>query len=133
MLTGIIAACNSIPVGYLDASNGVYTPDTLVIKSVLNPEDPDDAKRTEFQIPWQSNPIQGVAGTPQLQFCITAVTDENGNPTDGVLSQISLVGKARITVGYDHTIPAGRYKLNLKVSNEDHVYDYPEIFTLIVE
>lgn len=132
-LMGIVAACNSVPVGYLDAANGVYTPDSLVIKSVMNPDDPEDAKRIEFQIPWQSNPIQGVAGTPQLQFCITAVVDESGNPAADVLSQITLVGKARITVGYDHTIPAGRYKLDLKVNNEDHEYDYPEIFTLIVE
>ena len=135
ILTGIAAACDQVPVGYLDAANGEYTPDSLVIKSVLNPDDPDDAKRIEFQSPWQSNPIQGVAGTPQLRFCITSITDEKGNASpDAVLSQIYLVGaKARITVGYDHTIPAGRYKLSLKVSNEDHEQDYPEIFTLIVE
>lgn len=134
ILTGIAAACDKVPVGYLDAANGEYTPDSLVIKSVLNPDDPDDAKRIEFQIPWQSNPIQGVAGTPQLRFSVTLVTDENGNTFADALSQIYLVGaKARITVGYDHTIPAVRYKLSLKASNEDHEQDYPEIFTLIVE
>lgn len=134
MFVGCFAACNNIPVGFLDAANGEYTPDSLVIKGKLDPENPADADRIKFAIPWQSNPIQGVDGTPQLVFSVTSVADPEGVPQPDVQKQIYLVGaKARITVANDHTIPAGRYILDMKVENEDHEYYFPKVFTLIVE
>ena len=132
-ITGVYA-CNKVPVGYLDGENAVYTPDSLIIKSTLNSEDPEDSRRIKFNIPWQSNPIQGLDGTPFLICNITSVEDENGINKPEILKQIFLIGaKARITIYINHSIPIGRYKLNLNVRNEDHEYYYPKIFTLIVE
>lgn len=132
-LSGLYA-CDRETVGFLDAENGIYTPDSLVIKRYLDPEEPEDAKRLKFNIPWQSNPIQGLDGTPFLNCTVTSVVDEEGTFRQDVLKQINLVGaKARITINIDHSIPSGRYKLSLCVRNEDHEYNYSEIFTLIVE
>lgn len=43
--------CDHTTVGYLDAKCGLSVPDTVYFKAVLNPEDPEEARRIQFEIP----------------------------------------------------------------------------------
>ena len=56
-----LAACEKPTVGFLDVKNAAFTPDTLEIRTVLDPK--KDANREKNQAPWVSGAIQSVLGT----------------------------------------------------------------------
>lgn len=48
--------CDKTAVGYLKTDNAVYTPDSLVVKAILDPI--VDQKQIEKEMPYQSGEIQ---------------------------------------------------------------------------
>lgn len=42
--------CQDVTVGYLMTSNATYTPDSMVVKAVLDPV--EDERQIKFEIPW---------------------------------------------------------------------------------
>lgn len=70
--------CQDVTVGYLMTSNATYTPDSMVVKAVLDPV--EDERQIKFEIPWQSAPIEGVQGTFPMVYSIKSVASDNGHP-----------------------------------------------------
>ena len=54
--------CQDVTVGYLMTSNATYTPDSMVVKAVLDPV--EDERQIKFEIPWQSAQISVGNHTP---------------------------------------------------------------------
>lgn len=122
--------------GYLDAGHAHYVPDTLSVKAVLEPEkDADDARRAEFRIPWQSPVIQGVEGTNPRAYRVFRVEDGEGERVDDVAAaQFRMGVNGIIELPWNHTVPPGRYRIGLEISNMDgkNKAFFPALFTFIV-
>lgn len=118
--------CQNITVGYLMTRNAKYTPDSMVVKAVLDPV--TDARRIQFRIPWQSTGMEGVEGTTPVRYSIRSIGSENA----GFLSQFRMYGKGIIELPYNHTVPVGRYVIDLRIENEGYTHDLDSVFTVIV-
>ena len=59
--------CQDVTVGYLMTSNATYTPDSMVVKAVLDPV--EDERQIKFEIPWQSAPIEGWTSYENCVWC----------------------------------------------------------------
>ena len=68
----VIGCQKDIAIGYLNVTNAMYSPDSLVVKAKLDEE--EDAYQIEHKIPWQSNEIDGVEGTLPIYFQIWGIT-----------------------------------------------------------
>ena len=123
------SGCHDITPGYLKADDAGYTPDTLVVKAVLDAE--QDKDRIDRQEPWQSSTIDGVQGTFPITYSIKAIHTTDGNSE--AAKQIGMQGKGIITIPFDHTIPAGRYTLDVRIRNEGYTVDKDSIFTVIIQ
>lgn len=124
-----VVCCQDITVGYLMTTNAAYTPDTMVVKAVLDPV--EDARQIKFEIPWQSVSIEGVQGTSPMVFSIKSVACDNGHPE--AASQFTVARKGVIELPWNHTVPPGRYVFTLEVSNEGYTRALDSIFTVIVK
>ena len=118
--------CQDITVGYLMTRNAKYTPDSMVVKAVLDPV--ADARRIQFRIPWQSTGMEGVEGTAPVRYSIRSIGSEHAE----VFSQFRMYGKGIIELPYDHTVPVGRYVIDLRIENEGYTLDLDSVFTVIV-
>ena len=119
--------CQDITVGYLMTRNAKYTPDSLIVKAVLDPV--TDARRIQFRIPWQSTAMEGVQGTSPVRYSIRGIGNEHAES----LSQFRMYGKGIIELPYDHTVPVGRYVIDLRIENEGYMHDLDSVFTVIVK
>lgn len=133
-LMTVFAACERMKVGYLQAENAAYAPDTVFVIRNLDPAD----SRAVHNSPWNSSPIQGVAGTAPLKYEFVSVTAANGGDAEkfqalvksgefflqGSVVLLKQEGVARI--------PNGNYTLTLRVSNEDHHRLLKDVITLSV-
>lgn len=132
VVTGFVLTCIwgcEVTEGFLEAENAKYTPDSLVVKAVLDPV--HDADRIEWQMPWQSVPIEGTFGTPVVSYAIERVDSDNGYTE--AARQFRLVRKAVIELPCDHTLPVGKYVITLRISNDDHVAVIDSVYTVRVE
>lgn len=123
----IVTGCQDITVGYLETRDAVYAPDSMIVKSVLDPV--EDARQIEFEIPWQSTSIEGILGTAPIQYSIKNITCDYPEAT----SQFSMQGAGIIKLPWNHTVPPGRYVFDVEVSNEGYNVVLERIFTVIVE
>lgn len=121
--------CQDVTVGYLMTTNAAYTPDSLVVKAVLDPV--EDARQIKFEIPWQSTSIEGVQGTFPMHYSIKSITCDNGHPE--AASQFTVARKGVIELPWNHTVPPGRYVISLEVSNEGYTRLLDSVFTVIVK
>ena len=121
--------CQDVTVGYLMTSNATYTPDSMVVKAVLDPV--EDERQIKFEIPWQSAPIEGVQRTFPMVYSIKSVASDNGHPE--VASQFTVARKGVIELPWNHTVPPGRYVFTLEVSNEGYTRVLDSIYTVIVK
>lgn len=127
------SSCEKIKIGFLDTENAAYTPDSLVVKTMLDPYT-SDSIQINLQKPYQSSPIQGIDGTPVIHYKINTIRDEYGkNVSEDILSQFGIVRKAVIEIAYNHSIPIGEYFIEILVYNEDNSIILPEIFKVVVE
>ena len=123
----IVTGCQDITVGYLETRDAVYAPDSMIVKSVLDPV--GDARQIEFEIPWQSTSIEGILGTAPIRYSIKNIASEHPDAT----SQFSMQGAGIIKLPWNHTVPPGRYVFDVEVSNEGCNVVLERIFTVIVE
>lgn len=131
IITAFITSCNDVEIGYLMTTNAKYVPDSMVVKARLDPENNDDARREQFQIPWQSVKIEGVQGTMPIRYEIQSITAGDLNQT--IRDQFKIKDGGVIELQWNHAIPEGRYVISLKVSNEGHVEILDSLFTVIVK
>lgn len=122
-------SCEKQEIGYLDTTNAVYVPDSVVFHT-LNPEDPEDARTIKFEIPFQSQGIQGVQGTLPISYSIARI--ESDKESAAFLNQFKLSGKAQIELPFNHTVPAGRYIFSIRVNNEGRTADLDSAITVII-
>ncbi len=117
--------------GFLFTENAGYTPDSVEFKAELNPELPEDSRRIEFEIPWQSQGIQGVDGTPPIEYSISRVEPE---VPEADLTQFTINrGSGVLELPYNHTLPTGRYRISLYVSNIRNKIELPSVLTIIIK
>ena len=70
-------SCDKTTVGYLFADNLTYTPDSIVVKAVLDPV--EDEEQIDKEIPWQSVALEGVQGTSPINYAIENVVTPDSN------------------------------------------------------
>lgn len=121
--------CQDVTVGYLRTENAKYVPDTMLVKSVLDPA--EDAQQIKFETPWQSTSINGVQGTFPIRYEIRSIQCDNGHPE--AASQIQMIKRGVVMLPWNHTVPPGRYVINIRVSNEGYTYDLDSVFTVVVK
>lgn len=130
----LIAGCEKIDTGFLNAKNAYYRPDSMIIKGALNPADPEDQHRIDNRIPWNGSEISNVQGTAVIYYKVNAVYDSSGTPVaEEIARQFTIIGKGAVEVASGHTIPAGKYLLDILIFNKDHSFVLEKGFTVIVE
>ncbi|MCT4614802.1 MAG: hypothetical protein N4A49_08000 [Marinifilaceae bacterium] len=123
-------SCDDIAIGYLEGEDAGYNPDSLVVRSVLDPV--LDAKRIESPWPWVSAPINGVFGTLPIKYQIAGASSEDGN-VEEFLKYIKIRGNGAFEVSVNENIPKGDYFMNIRIYNEDHELNRDRIFKIIVK
>lgn len=130
-----LSSCHDMPVGYLKVENAEYAPDTLVAYQEV---DEWDSHVTDNS-PWTSYAIQGVAGTVPITYEFYDVEATEGGDATAFKKAIA-EGSIRlqgslIQVFYmaSKSLPEGRYRISLKVQNEDHSAILSNIFTVIIK
>lgn len=126
----VLTACHKPTVGFLQAGNAVYVPDTMVVRKVLNPV--DDAYRIANNAPWVSPKLQGLAGTAPISYEIVDVTSTDGDATL-FRNLVTIRGGGRMEFPLKSVIPAGRYVVSVRVSNEGYSSVVENAFTFIVK
>ena len=116
-----------ININIMRAFNAMYSPDSLVVKAKLDEE--EDAYQIEHKIPWQSNEMDGVEGTLPIYFQIRGI---NGGQPE-IMTQFSIKPTGVLELPYNHTVPSGRYIIDVKVGNRDHGYTIDSAFTVIIK
>lgn len=125
-----MTACHQPTVGFLQAGNAVYVPDTMRVRKVLNPV--DDAYRIANNAPWVSPKLQGLAGTAPITYEIAGVTSTDGDATL-FRNLVTIRGGGRMEFPLKSAIPAGRYVVSVRVSNEGYSHVVEDAFTFIVK
>lgn len=128
-----IYSCEKQEVGYLRTQDVSYTPDSLVVKARLDPEDANDAKIMKYEIPWQSQEIEGVQGTSPITYAIKSIRTDEGNVPMDIAAQFKMVRKGVVQIPFDHKIPIGRYSIGITIKNVNRIVDKDSIFTVIVQ
>ncbi len=127
LLLLVQAGCHDVTVGYLETRDAVYQSDSMIVKAELDPD--WDARQIEFQIPWQSTSIEGVQGTAPIHYSIKSINSAHPEVAD----QFTMQGKGIIELPWNHTVPPGRYVIDIRVSNEGYTYDLDSVFTVVVK
>ncbi len=127
-----LGACEKPTVGFLDVKNAKFAPDTLEIRTVLDPK--KDANREKNQAPWVSGVIQNILGTDPKVYEFVSVTSTAGEEAASLFaSELKVYGNSRMEVPLKPQAPKGSYKVTLKVSNEGYSALLPDIFTFIIK
>ena len=93
----------------------------------------EDRERVKWDVPWISNPIEGVQGTAQIFVTVKSIREEGGGSVAEALEQIKVYGDGTFEVPLQHTIPVGRYVISLNFRNEGYSKDVDDCFTIIVK
>ena len=113
-----VAACNTMPVGFLRTEGASFSPDTLNV--------------------WVSYRIQGVAGTNPINYELADVKATEGGDAEKfkALAQKGLlkVDGGMIVLMQEGVaeLPNGRYTLSLRVYNDGHSQTIDDVYTIIV-
>lgn len=127
-----LSACEKPRVGYLEVENAEFAPDTLFIRTVLDPA--KDATREANQAPWVSGVIQGVLGTDPMIYELVSITSPGREEAANVLAgEIKVHGNSRMEIPLKPQAPKGTYNVTLRVSNEGYSALLPDIFTIVIE
>ena len=130
-----VAACNTMPVGFLRTEGASFSPDTLNVYH--NPH--SSTPRYNDHRPWVSYRIQGVAGTNPINFELAGVKATEGGDAEKfkALAQKGLlkVDGGMIVLMHEGVaeLPnSGRYTLSLRVYNDGHSKTIDDVYTIIV-
>ena len=130
-----VAACNTMPVGFLRTEGASFSPDTLNVYH--NPH--SSTPRYNDHRPWVSYRIQGVAGTNPINYELADVKASEGGDAEKfkALAQKGLlkVDGGMIVLMHEGVaeLPnSGRYTLSLRVYNDGHSKTIDDVYTIIV-
>ena len=130
-----VAACNTMPVGFLRTEGASFSPDTLNVYHNPHASTP----RYNDHRPWVSYRIQGVAGTNPINFELADVKATEGGDAEKfkALAQKGLlkVDGGMIVLMHEGVaeLPnSGRYTLSLRVYNDGHSKTIDDVYTIIV-
>ena len=130
-----VAACNTMPVGFLRTEGASFSPDTLNVYHNPHASTP----RYNDHRPWVSYRIQGVAGTNPLNYELADVKATEGGDAEKfkALAQKGLlkVDGGMIVLMHEGVaeLPnSGRYTLSLRVYNDGHSQTISDVYTIIV-
>ena len=130
-----VAACNTMPVGFLRTEGASFSPDTLNVYH--NPH--ASTLRYNDHRPWVSYRIQGVAGTNPINYELADVKATEGGDAEKfkALAQKGLlkVDGGMIVLmqeGVAELPNSGRYTLSLRVYNDGHSQTISDVYTIIV-
>ncbi|WP_315357679.1 hypothetical protein [Prevotella denticola] len=135
MLTiGFSASCSKMDVGYLRTAGASFTPDSINAFHNIDPT----SDRAVNNLPFVSTRIQGVAGTNPVNFELAGV--KAGSPEQEQLflklcreGEISVAGGlVVVSLKAVKQLPNGRYRLSLRVYNEDHEAVLENVFKVVV-
>lgn len=127
-----LCSCEEKTIGYLDTENIGYSVDSIVFKAILNPDYEDDARQLKLQMPFSTGEIQGVQGTLPITYMIREIDCSNEDVKRNAVQQFHIIGKGRIQLAFNHTLPIGRYIINLRIENEGHYVDADSVLTIII-
>ena len=130
-----VAACNTMPVGFLRTEGASFSPDTLNVYHNPHASTP----RYNDHRPWVSYRIQGVAGTNPINYELADVKATEGGDAEKckALAQKGLlkVDGGMIVLmqeGVAELPTSGRYTLSLRVYNDGHSKTIDDVYTIIV-
>lgn len=130
-----MAACNTMPVGFLRTEGASFSPDTLNVYHNPHASTP----RYNDHRPWVSYRIQGVAGTNPINYELADVKATEGGDAEKfkALAQKGLlkVDGGMIVLMHEGVaeLPnSGRYTLSLRVYNDGHSKTIDDVYTIIV-
>ena len=130
-----VAACNTMPVGFLRTEGASFSPDTLNVYHNPHASTP----RYNDHRPWVSYRIQGVAGTNPINYGLADVKATEGGDAEKfkALAQKGLlkVDGGMIVLMHEGVaeLPnSGRYTLSLRVYNDGHSQTISDVYTIIV-
>jgi hypothetical protein len=126
-----MAACHDTEVGYLEAEDAIYVPDSLVVRNTPDPV--LDAIRIENDAPWLSNTIQGIIGTQPMSFHIVDVKGASEQDKSLIIEKVRVDGGGRFWIPLDANLPVGEHIISLEVRNEGQTRVLKDIFRLIIE
>ena len=126
-----MASCHDSEVGYLEAEEAIYVPDSLVVRNTPDPV--IDAVRIENDAPWLTYPIQGIIGTQPMSFSIEDVKGASEQVKNLIIEKVTVDGAGRLYISLDAGIPVGEYILSLRVNNEGQTRYLNDIFRLIIK
>ena len=131
----VVAACNTMPVGFLRTEGASFSPDTLNVYHNPHASTP----RYNDHRPWVSYRIQGVAGTNPINYELADVKATEGGDAEKfkALAQKGLlkVDGGMIVLmqeGVAELPNSGRYTLSLRVYNDGHSQTISDVYTIIV-
>ena len=127
----LYSGCKDVKVGYLFTHNAKYNPDSVVFNAYLDEANDDDAHRTKFEIPWQSQSLEGVQGTNPIRYSIERIDSDHNDPE--ILNQFSAVQKGIIQLPWNHTVPQGKYIISLRISNEGYSVVLDSMIIVIIK
>lgn len=125
-----LSGCSEQEIGYMQTENAKYDPAMMDIRLVLDEE--LDAYRIFNVAPWVSPKIQGVVGTNPMIFQIEDVVSEDGD-AEMFKALLTVRGGGRMEFPLVSDIPAGKYVVSLRVSNEGHTHILKNVFTFNVK
>ena len=123
-------ACQDVPVGYLKAENAGYLPNELEVRKTLDLQ--EDAIRIANEAPWVTQGIQGVLGTEPLEYKFISVKVSEGGDAELFQQELIVRGAGVMELPLYTKLPAGRYIVTLKVSNDGYSKLLPDVVTFIV-
>ena len=130
-----VAACNTMPVGFLRTEGASFSPNTLNVYHNPHASTP----RYNDHRPWVSYRIQGVAGTNPINYELADVKATEGGDAEKfkALAQKGLlkVDGGMIVLMHEGVaeLPnSGRYTLSLRVYNDGHSQTISDVYTIIV-
>ena len=130
-----VAACNTMPVGFLRTEGASFSPDTLNVYHNPHASTP----RYNDHRPWVSYRRPGVAGTNPINYELADVKATEGGDAEKfkALAQKGLlkVDGGMIVLmqeGVTELPTSGRYILSLRVYNEGHSKTINDVYTIIV-
>lgn len=132
----LVGGCHEPTVGYLLTKDASYKPNTADIRRTLNPNNKNDKIRIDNKSPWVSNTMQGYAGTQPIIFSIEDVSSTEGEEAALLFKEeLNVQGGGALLYPFEpkHKVPAGRYTISVRLSNEDWSQVVEDAFTFVVK
>ena len=127
-------ACHESGVGFLLTEDASYDPDSIIVRQT--PVWELDSNRIKNEAPWVSLKMQGYSGTEPISFSIENVTSSAGEEAAQLFKEdVYTRGGGVLLYPYEpkNTIPAGRYVVSVRLTNEGHSKVVENALTFVVQ